>query len=505
MSRDGALARQSTFAFLGIVLCALALFLVSINLGWVGYTGSDDYDYWKGGKGWLDHFPYVGELLASRETITVPLALSITLLGDNLFSLVVPTLLYALGLVLLVIAWIYSVSGARSAFAVAAILATSPILILWSTTASVDPIEAFFVLASVYLFYASITSGPSWRRLLGAGALAALGMLTRETSVFLLLTYGLLFLAGYGMPRKWYWAMAAGFVPVILAEMAYFWYATGNPLHRYTAAFHHDTDINRWIEQGSGTPIVHPVIDPFLMLIFSHYFGLLFWVGIPLSAWLLARRTADVQTRRLLTLLTALGATWFVAAGAPVGFLTLLPRYVTVTAVCASILTGLALASLWESGRRRLALLIGAALVGSNLISIDLDSKDQLFGAFTLTELTSPGGPTIHTDPGSVHRAEQLLKWKGTFEKVSEVPPRPGDLYFYDPVRANTPSRLMSAARIPDYQPRADWIVLERREPPPRGLRKILGLLINPDNLPPLLKRHFNKGHLGVTLYRVPG
>ena len=51
---------------LGLLFLVTSVFLASVSLGWIGYIGSDDVTYWSGGKGWLEHFPYVGGLGSSR-------------------------------------------------------------------------------------------------------------------------------------------------------------------------------------------------------------------------------------------------------------------------------------------------------------------------------------------------------------------------------------------------------------------------------------------------------
>ena len=72
---------------------------------WLGYTGfiaSDDWSYSEAAIGWLDHFPYVGtNHWGLRHAVVLPVALSFLLSGINEVSMILPTRVYLVLLVLL--------------------------------------------------------------------------------------------------------------------------------------------------------------------------------------------------------------------------------------------------------------------------------------------------------------------------------------------------------------------------------------------------------------------
>jgi len=498
--RDYAPSNTAASNLLPFAACCLFLLLVSWD--WIGYVGSDDAIYWGGGKGWLEHFPYVGGHGSIRETITIPIALSIAFLGNGTGALVLPTLLYTLSLIVLLVGWVNRAAGPTAAVLTAVFLATSPILVSYASVASVDAIESFFIFSSLACFYRAVIRGPSFALLFLSGVLAGLGMLSRETTVFALLCYSLMFLAGFGMPRRWYWVMALGFFCVVGAELAYLWVMTGDPFYRVNISLHHDNDINRWIEQGGGVPVIHPALDPFLALLLSHYFGFLFWVSIPAGVWLLHRGGETLATRRLLQLVGLLSVVWFAAAACAVTMLPLLPRYFMVSAVGAASIGAIALARSWQIGRRRLVAALGFILIAGNLLGLAIENTDYTFGERALVDLASRQHYVIHTDPLTAGRASLLLEWNGTTAKVSTSPPGPGDLYFFNPLPADPRSAhgggLSSGAA-------ADWVVVERNPPQTRLAVRGLQLLAAELHLPAAIQRALQKGHPGTTLYRVPG
>src|SRR5689334_20978788 len=106
--RAGSSASTRLFLYL---LVMMGLFLALIVSAGIHYLGSDDVTYWAGGQGWLQHFPYIGGHGTDRETIVLPLAAASRLLGNNIFALVLPTVLYSSGLIILLALWCKEVGG----------------------------------------------------------------------------------------------------------------------------------------------------------------------------------------------------------------------------------------------------------------------------------------------------------------------------------------------------------------------------------------------------------
>ena len=167
--------------------------------------GADDAKYWVASSEWLRHFPSVAAVhypygdayhLALRHTLVIPVALTRLVLGDGPPALVLSTMVATFALIVLLVPWVWRVSDLRGAILAAALLVTSPLLILPSSTASIDPVEAVLVFAVFALLARAFRNGPSWPALLAVGIFAALALMSRETSVFALVALGLLFLAG---------------------------------------------------------------------------------------------------------------------------------------------------------------------------------------------------------------------------------------------------------------------------------------------------------------------
>ena len=473
---------------------AVGVFIALVLIFWVGLWGADDTTYWAGSTGWLEHVPYVGtDHGRLRHTMVIPMAIARRLFGDGMLAMTLPTLLHGIGAILVAGFWMGRVAGPVAAAGALALMVTNPQFVLVSSTADIDVLELFYVLSGFALMQAAMDRpAERVRLLLWAGLLLGLGMLTRETIVFAVVAIGLLFLAGYGMKRAYYFAIGAGFLVPFGLELIYLGVMTGNPLYRASISVHHDSTINRWIPQGAAVPLVHPVIDPFIMLLLNHNFALLFWVGPPLIVWLFRRGALSLRARRLAVLLTTLGVTWILFAAETWKLLPLTPRYFLLPSILVSILSGLALARLWQLGRRRLALGIGLVLVIANIGAVWLDNRNYFYGEHELVDVTSRHQGTIHTDPQTLRRAGLLLEWKGLRGRVTAAPPEPGDLFYHNPTRA--PDEL---------RPKPGWIVVEKDGLPETIGQRLARLLLPPGTIPPGIWEKLGRGHPDVTLYRV--
>jgi 4-amino-4-deoxy-L-arabinose transferase-like glycosyltransferase len=477
---------------IALTLGAIAAFLVVVGVFWTGPLGSDDTLYWQASSGWLRHFPYLGNShWALRHTLVIPLALSRLALGDGLLALVLPTLIAALALIAVLVLWTWRVSDAWATILAIALLVTNPLLVVLSSTAWIDPIEILFVFAGFALIASAMDNGASWPPLLSAGVLAGLALMSRETTVFSLVAVGLLFLAGYGMERRWYLVIGLGFVAVAGGEALLYWAITGDPLYRANIAVHHDSTINRWIAQGSGTPILHPLIDPVIMLLLSHYYGLMFWIGLPLAVWLLLRGRLSQPARHLAVLLGMLSLVWAVGAASLWHLLPLTPRYYLMPVLAVSTLAALAVRRLWQQGRVRLALVCAALLLIGNFLGLADENRNFMYGEHVLVKLAATTDATIHTDPQTQRRAELMLDWQGVADRVVTSTPAKGDLYFYNPARTQA-----------GFRPGQDWTVIDRSAPPPSVAQRLLQLLPAGIPIPAGLLQRLGPGHPGVILYR---
>ena len=487
-----------------LLTLSLAVFIALVAYGWTGYLASDDAIYAAGAYGWLREFPYVGGHGTIRYTITIPIALSFLTFGEQEFSLALPALLYTLGLIGILVAITHRNTGSTAALILAGLLATNPILVTWASIASVDIIEAFFLFLSLTFFYRSVTQGATAGRLLLTGAFAALAFLTRETTVFFVAFIGVLFLFGYGIDRWRYFIIGAGFLAVWLAEVLYLFVMTGDPLYRLNISLHHGGGkIDRGIDLA-GNVIIHPIVDPLLVILANQEFVFLFWIAIPLGIWMAFRKAVSPAVRHAVIVFGGVGLFWFLCAGAAHDLLPLNPRYFLITALGATVVTALALAELLRNQSQRLVFVALFLLIGGNIAGIYVENRNSLFGEKALAEITQRYPGALYTDPMTRYRADLLLTWKEAAERVSGDAPPPGSVYVYNATRANRPNKFMPKDEMGAYQPQGDWKPLEEVRPSSKIAGRLLKLAGLEDRIPKKLMNVLSEGHSGIVIYQIP-
>ncbi len=495
---DAAFGRWAPVFYL-LIFCAL------LSIFWTGFIASDDAIYADSAYGWLTQFPYIGGLGTNRYPLVMPVALSFLLAGENEFALVLPSLLYSLVMVSTLIFWIRKVDNGKWGFWAALLLVTSPLLVIQSTIASIDITEAFYLFASFLVFYRALSSERKFLYLFLSGALAGIAFLSREIAIFIAAFYGVLFLCGYGMPRKYYWCIALGFFAVWGLEVLFFTVVTGDPLYRVNMA------LNHWAPErpaeDPGNFKLHPVLDPLLLLLLNQEFMFLFWFALPAGIYVFSAGEWRGESNRLARLLVVLGAVWLTCTIVlPIFFHILppVPRYFLMAVISFSLAAGIVLAHLGATARgRRYAWIIGGFLIITNLAGLYVENRDILFGEKDLASIAAAYPEPVYTDPMTAQRAELLLKWNGAQEKVIGAVPPPGSLFFYNPPRADLPNRHVAAGEISRFQPKQEWREVRRAAPDP----KFAGLLIEKlgfaDKVPARLWRALYRGHPGTVVYRV--
>jgi 4-amino-4-deoxy-L-arabinose transferase-like glycosyltransferase len=489
----------------GLAIC-LILFFALVGANWVGYIGSDDVTFAHGAYGWLEEFPYVGGHGTIRYTITIPMALAFRLFGENEFAMALPGLAYLTGFFVMVWAALRKIAGPLAAFCALFLLVTSPLLVIQASIANVDVIEMFFLTASVLLFWKCLDQGPDVRRLAGAGALAGLAFLTRETAIFVAVFYGLFFLAGHRFARSRYLWIAAGFLAVWALELLYLWIMTGDPLFRINISLHHDSTIDRSVDLA-GNVIAHPLIDPLLVLAINQEFMLLFFLAVPLIAWLVLGKGHNPRLQHFARVFGLLALVWFVCIAAAQKLLPLNPRYFMMTAVICCILAGAALAQLFAKGKRGQLWtgLILLALAGTNFVGIYVENKDSLFGERKLAQFARENPlEALSTDPMTRYRSDMLLRWAHAGSRVSGTRPEPGSVYFHNPANAAQANFKMPAADLARFAPQPGWQELAAYEPEPGWLAVVLEQSGIAAHLPQGIWHKLRYRHPKVTLYRAP-
>jgi hypothetical protein len=378
---------------------------VAVACGWTGFIASDDELYYGGALKWAAGEPFAGD---SHWTTRFPLVLTfaamIKLVGATPLALHLTALLWFAAFVVVGILLARSIAGERGGWFAGLLLASMPLIALAGSIVNCDLPEAVFLMLGAWVLIGEI-GRPRLGRCLVAGVCFGLAILCRETAVLALSGLGLLFLAGRPLPRWAIFAAGCGAAAVLVGEAAFQYAMTGDALHRYTLAFNHDSTLDRAANE-EGNLLIHPAVDPLLVVLVNNEFALLFWLAIPA---LLALRGGRMDWRRFAPV-AAMGAASFVLVALLAHKLVLNPRYFTPSAVAAAILVGAWLARLeW----RRAAAIAGVA-IALNLLMLMLQNNHPRWPseALAIAAAEHPAG-TIASDRETMVRAEQRLRWAG--------------------------------------------------------------------------------------------
>jgi 4-amino-4-deoxy-L-arabinose transferase-like glycosyltransferase len=496
--------------------------MMMVTLTWIGYVGTDDQSYAKGALGWLSRFPYVGDThWELRHPVVIPLAVSVAIFGHREISLGLPSAFFFLVLLSVNYYYLQRYFDSRFALLVSAFIATTPLFVVHATFAQTVVVETLALSLSFWLFYsATLSQYPAWP-MFASGIAAGLGFLTRETAAALLLFYGMLFVGGYGMRRRYYWVMALGFLLLIGSEIAFFSAVTGDPFYRYHIDVNHNAhealirdpvpntgegvtvhgveNLNHQdtLNNQGNLDVGGTISQPIFALLFNQEFGLLFWALIPAAIWACRANTMGLGERRLLQLLTGVGMVWLVFISYS-GLLAVVPRFYTVSLWTATILIAVWLRyHVWTNWPRG-AIFLGASLVAANLLGIYVENKNPALAERALVDyVVQHEGTVVYTDPTTFRVASLLSQFKGV-----SVPP--GGLFFFNKKSIEYCRLYGCSYHWKEYLPEDSWKVVMRIEPP----RKLSGILLTSMGLdriiPTTIFERLDRPNPGGILYRRP-
>ncbi|HTH17157.1 MAG TPA: glycosyltransferase family 39 protein, partial [Magnetospirillum sp.] len=432
------LSERATLA----ALAALAVLMLTWR--WIGFQGGDDKYYAEAALDWIEHFPALGAShWALRYPVVLSIAASFVLLGKSTFAIGVVSSVFYAGILALDYIFLRHWFGWRPAALATLLSVLVPALPVQATYADCDVIEAFFIVASLWLYLlARLERARSWV-LVASGIMAGLAFLTRETAVVLLLFYGLLFLFSPGMARRAYVVAGLGVALVVGAQMAYFAVRTGDPLYRQTISAHHDVvdrdhqiaatrQLGKVID-GEGVLSVNKYADPLLIVLVSQKFGLLFALAVPAALWASFRADFEERRRQVMRAVSALALMWFLFISLAGSILYLVPRYYILAALL--LCFPLAVAGERLLGRRNPWAMIAAAGLGlSSLGLMYLENiHPQLSEQLLVETVRAAVDPVVYTDPKTLGRARFPLELAGLAGRVSAAPPPPGALVVLRP------------------------------------------------------------------------
>ena len=489
------------------MLLALGLGLLAIALAWTGFQQTDDLFYADAAGTWAERGWLLGDNhWALRHMIVLPLAALFRLFGRSEVALVAPMLLYA-GLFAALVGLIAArIAGGLAGALAAALIVTVPVVATGASYVTTDVPEAFFVLASAFVFHRALEGRGRVAALL-AGALAGMAFITRETTLALIVFYGLLFLANYGRDRWAYVWLGAGFCLVAGIDALCLWAASGDPFYRLA--------ITRKGVEGDNPLTSTRVGDGFfnamgvieaprwiqgpLMLFTSQTIGPLPWLALP-AAVLLLRRAGATAEGRLLRYLGLLGLVWFGILNWALISLWVLPRYNVVPLAVLAICLGVGLARLFAGGRRWLPVALFALVIGGNLGLLALGGRDAIHGERSYARaVREHPGAVVRTDPSTRQAADWLLTIEGLASRAEAGPPVPGGLYFFNPA----PRRRLPAD-WPVQRPDPGWQELAAYPEAPRATARLVTLLGLDRMLPKGLVAKLKPQPRRPALYPVP-
>ncbi len=475
---------------------------------WVGYQGTDDGSYVDAALAWYRHFPQVGH---SHWDLRYPIVLALdagfSIFGVNEMAVGVTMLSYLFAIVVVSIWVLQRWFGWAESLLFIAIFCAMPGIIVQSTIANAELPELFYVVVSVACYCAALESARARWLLVCAGISAGLAFATRETTLGLIAAYGLLFLLRPGVRRTEYFWIGLGFAAVILLEMTYFEFETGNPLWRYTLDVHHDV-IDRSIVLKPGQVIdkegnlgIGGLFAPIFVFLASQKYALVFYVMLGLVP-LLVRASWDRSRRTFLITSGLLFAAWASFIIFNTSLLFLVPRYFVVTAWVAAMLAAIGLVRL-GCDRPRLAGLVLAVLLMSDALCLYVENTDPNQPSRVAIGLALEHHEPVYTDTLTARHGRFTAQVAGVAEQIIADTPRPGSLYLLAPDNVSR-CRDTGCAVPPDAADVKDWEEVAEFVPPPRAIGALLDRIGLTPRIPEQIRKKLIQPNSGVVVYRVP-
>ncbi len=335
-------------------------------IGWIGFMASDDGLYYIAAARWADAPPFAGDNhWATRFPIVLSFAGALLAVGKNMLAFHLTSIGWFVALIAIGGLFTASLAGARAGWIAATLIATMPTLATFGSVVNCDMPEAFFLIAGAWILGAGDKGARPGLGLL-SGLCFGVAALCRETAILPLVGLLPIFLIGKPVQRKTLIACGIGFAIVLAGEALFQYHMTGAPLRRYDIAAHHDSHIDRAANM-EGNVLVHPAIDPLLVLFINDDFALLFWLALVALVGGTWGRIALVSRRRLVVF-ASMALAGFLLVSVLTHTLVLNPRYFAMAALLACFFVAIWLAAM---GPRSRAIILGLA-VAANLLALSV-------------------------------------------------------------------------------------------------------------------------------------
>jgi len=482
---------------------------------WVGYQGHDDAFYAWAAMDWAEHFPALGHThWALRYPLVLPTAALIRVFGFSVPVLAAVDLTAYAAFLAMGYAAARRWFGRPAAAALTGIGVLLPQFPVQATYANPDLLEMALVMGSFWLVMLARepgrTGAQAARLLLGAGVLAGLGFLTRETTLLLGVLYGLMFVLRPAMPRRRYLWIAAGFLAVVGAQMGYFAVEAGDPLYRLRISAAHD-QVDRAAQvtgalDREGVLAGGLLATPFLALFASQKYGLLFYLAAPGYAAARRARWLDAEARSVLDWSAVGAVVSFLFVALNVGILYVVPRYFMVTAAMAAVpvaMGGVAFARArpWPAG------LLAGAFAVSCLGLLYLENTEPMFAEQRAVAFIAGQQGTVYMEAETLWRTRALLIEPRLLDRLTSDPPPPGALVAAE---AGAVEACLRAPKCPQrevtraYLPGPGWTEVARYDPPRRRLGAWLRGIGMAQLVPADVFRKIEQPGSALVVYRTP-
>lgn len=467
------------FALTALLLTQLALFIHP-----AGFDGgaSDDQRYLDLAIGWMGNGPSAGD---THWAMRIPLIATITgafhVTGPSIATLLaVPRLFYAL-FIFAGSAAIARWAGRRVAWTWLALICVSPVLHQMATSCYPEIVELALGTASLVAFIAARHIHrplPRHGLLALSGVALGIGIVTRETIGFLAIGYAWAAIMRPGMPRAGYVSLAAGLALPIVANVAWLWWQTGDPLYRLHIGANHIRIFSAHLKGGvytGGGPFLNPdlasrwipagptdlfwAINPIGDFLIDPDFGFIFLACLIIALPFVRRGRPLAMPRGALPLLIALAIGCYVMV-TWVFTLRPQPRYYLPVIAAAQVALALGLGAMLERPelrRRAIAILSLVLLAGAIPILVSRDKG--LFEKAAVAYMTDRPG-VYGTAADIAARAGSRARLAGVAPPLAGDPP-PGGYR----ISWLTDKTVARAGRIPPPPPgyrQSDLIVLEK-------------------------------------------
>lgn len=513
-------------------LLAFAVVLV-LGFGWIGYYGSDDSSYLVGIWGWVENAPFVGkDHWSLRHTVVIPVAALFQWIGVSEWTLTAPTIAYVCGILYLLYSLVEKYFDPVAAICTALLVLTLPLVATLGTTVVPEFAEAFFCLLGLRLFVAALHSPQRQNALLFAcGFACGFAWLTRETSVFFFVSFGILFLFAPQMHRRKYFLILLGFLLVAAAEWLYFLIAAGDPFYRLKTDLqtHLKIDLSKGagevMDRGTsvtsrvegdmfgelsrtGNISVNRLMDPILAIAANQEFMFFFYAALPVTIYMTflggTRNLTELQ-KKVLRIVCIFAGIWFVFLFLQFG-MTLLPRYFLMPSLLLSLPLGVFLARLF-GGRPLFAWIILIGMLGTNFAGIYIDNRNPLFAERSLADYLKSHQQNVLSDPETARRGIFLYDLAGVRQYVRAGVPASGDLFYYNPRYLELGQYVggpqAAKEKFAAYKPSPNWVLVSEFKED----RKLFGVVIEALGLrrfvPAEIYRRLDQPNLPTFLYRV--